>query len=243
MSSNADQLSLGQGTLAAGSAAAVPSYLSDTYTWAYLNHRTLPWLDRAEVVSAILWGNAGRLMRAAVMEFAPGQKVLQAACVYGDFSEMLARRVGGMGALDVVDVAQLQVDNARRKLARLPQARVRRADLAAADIGVAPGSLDGVACFFLLHEVPGETRRRIVENLLGAVGVGGKVVFTDYHRPHSWHPLRPIMALVFRTLEPYAVSLQEENITDLSPRAGDFSWTKTTRFGGLYQQVVGVRER
>jgi hypothetical protein len=36
----------------------LPDYLRDTYTWAYLDHRTLPWLDRPVVVSAILWGNA-----------------------------------------------------------------------------------------------------------------------------------------------------------------------------------------
>lgn len=239
-----DELSLGAGQAAAPAPAeGIPDYLARTYTWAYLNGRTLPWLDRAEVVSLILWGNAGRLMRAAVAEFAPGQKVLQAACVYGDFSAMLARRVGGLGRLEVVDVAQLQVDNARRKLGKMAQARVRRADLAADDIGVAPASLDGVACFFLLHEVPAEARLRIVDNLLATVRVGGKVVFTDYHRPHPWHPLGPVMALVFRTLEPYATSLQDQDIRELSFRGPDFEWKKTTRFGGLYQQLVATRLR
>jgi len=244
MNSDLDNLSPGPApAIAPGPQVLIPEYLARTYTWAYLNRRTLPWLDRPEVVSAILWGNAARLMRAAVAEFAGGQRVLQAACVYGDFSSMLARQVGGKGELEVVDVAPLQVDNARRKLAGLPQARARRADLAAPDIGVAPGSLDGVSCFFLLHEVPQETRRRIVDNLLATVRVGGKLVITDYHRTHRWHPLRPVMALVFRTLEPYAASLQGQDISALSPRAADFSWIKTTRFGGLYQQLVATRIR
>ena len=55
----------------------VPDYLRDTYTWAYLDHRTVPWLDQPVVVSAILWGNASRLMNAAVREFSAGQRVLQ----------------------------------------------------------------------------------------------------------------------------------------------------------------------
>ena len=32
----------------------VPDYLRDTYTWAYLDHRIVPWLDQPVVVSAIL---------------------------------------------------------------------------------------------------------------------------------------------------------------------------------------------
>ena len=50
------------------SAHRLPDYLRNTYSWAYLDHRTMPWLDRPVVVSAILWGNASRLMDAAVRD-------------------------------------------------------------------------------------------------------------------------------------------------------------------------------
>jgi ubiquinone/menaquinone biosynthesis C-methylase UbiE len=220
----------------------IPDYLENTYRWAYLDPRNMKWLDRPLVVAAILWGNARRLMRAAVAEFDAGQKVLQAACVYGDFSTLLADRLGPEGDLLVLDAAQVQVDNLTRKLDGRPHVRSRCADLAAAELGVKPASLDGVACFFLLHEVPPEARRRVVDNLLSLVRVGGKVVFTDYHRPARWHPLRPVMALVFRVFEPFAASLQGEDIAGLSPRAAHFRWHKRTAFGGLYQQVVAIRE-
>ncbi len=223
-----------------GTGAAIPPYLSRTYTWAYLSHRTLPWLDRPSVVSAILWGNAGRLMRAAVSEFAPGERVLQAACVYGGFSPMLAEQVGTSGALDIVDVAPIQLANVGRKVAGLPQVRLVHRDLA--DPGEV-GGYEGVCCFFLLHEVPPPARSRIVDNLLAAVRPGGKVVFVDYHRPRRWHPLRPVMAQVFRWLEPYADSLLDAPIESLSPSAGEFEWRKTTSFGGLYQHVVAIRRR
>lgn len=221
-------------------ACAVPSYLSRTYHWAYLSHRTLPWLDHEWVVSAILWGNARRLMRAAVEEFAPGQRLLQAACVYGPFSRLLAERVGCNGALDVIDVAPIQVANARRKLDGLAHAEVRQGDLARPDC-LAAGAHEAVCCFFLLHEVPPVERACIVHNLLGAVEPGGKIVFVDYHRTRPWHPLRPVMAQVFRWLEPFAPSLLDADITALSPLSEEFAWKKTTLFGGLYQKVVGVR--
>ncbi len=217
----------------------LPHYLTSTYTWAYLNRHTLPWLDRSLVVSAILWGNAGRLMRAAVAEFQPGQRVLQAACVYGGFSAMLAERVGAGGALEVVDVAPIQIANVRRKLARHPQAQARVADLALP----IEQHHDGVCCFFLLHEVPHEQRARIVDNLLAAVAPGGVAVFVDYHRPHRLHPLAPVMRQVFRHLEPFAESLLDAPIASLSPRAAAFEWSHRTVFGGLYQHVVARRKR
>jgi SAM-dependent methyltransferase len=222
---------------------AVPDYLQRTYRWAYLDPRNLRLLDRPLVVSAILWGNADRLMRAAVAQFEPGQRVLQAACVYGAFSALLAARLGERGELLVVDAAPIQIANLRRKLGDLHWLRTRCADLASGAPGLPPASRDGVACFFLLHEVPSDARRRIVDNLLAQVRVGGKVVFTDYHRPARWHPLRPVMALVFRGFEPYARSLLDEDIRNLSPRGADFEWTHETRFGGLYQQVVATRRR
>lgn len=218
----------------------IPKYLSRTYTWAYLDPRTLRWLDRPAVVSAILWGNANRLMRSAVAEFSDGQRVLQAACVYGAFSRMLAERIGAAGALEIVDVAALQIANARRKLAGLAHVVLRQADLSLPGCLSADGH-DAVCCFFLLHEMPEEERRRVVDHLLRAVRPGGKIVFVDYHRPRRWHPLRPVMAAVFRWLEPYAPSLFEHSIESRSPRAADFEWKKATCFGGLYQKLVGVR--
>lgn len=170
-------------------------------------------------------------------EFSPGQRVLQAAAVYGDFSVRMARRLGRDGQLNVVDVAPIQVANTRRKLGGWPNARAQVADLTE-PLGV---GFDAVCCFFLLHEVPAPVRRAIVSNLLEAVEPGGKIVFVDYHQPRWWHPLRPVMAMVFRYLEPFANSLLAESIETLVPETAEFEWRKETFFGGLYQKVVGVR--
>ncbi|CAK0737831.1 Methyltransferase [Gammaproteobacteria bacterium] len=215
----------------------IPDYLQRTYHWAYLSDLGQLLLDRPIVVSTILWGNARRLMTAAAAEFAPGQRVLQSACVYGDFSPILARRVGPSGQLTVIDVAPIQTSNCQRKLHPYPHAKVRVADAAAP----LAEDVDGVCCFFLLHEVPEDYKVRIVDNLLGTVAPGGKVVFVDYHRPHSLHPLKGIMALVFRWLEPYAPILWEREIQSYASRAEEFTWEKCTYFGGLYQKVVAVR--
>lgn len=221
----------------------IPEYLDHTYHWAYLSRRWLGWLDRQGVVSAILWGQDCQLMARCLGEFRQGERVLQAACVYGEFSLHLAERLGPSGELLVVDVADLQLDNLRHKLPAGVPVTLYQADLTRIDDSMLPNELDGVCCFFLLHEVPAELRPRLVDQLLAHVKIGGKVVFTDYHRPQPWHPLRPVMAAVFAWLEPYAPSLLGQDISSLSPRGDDFVWRKTTHFGGLYQQLVGIRRR
>jgi SAM-dependent methyltransferase len=217
--------------------AALPDYLVDTYSWAYLRPCSLRLLDRHVVVNGILWGNYHSLVRAACAEFAPGDCILQAASVYGDLSSRLADRVGEQGFLDVIDIAPLQVAHCRRKLAGRENVRVRVADAAIPD----RAGYDGACCFFLLHEVPDLQKRQIVNALLAAVRPGGKILFVDYHQPVRWHPLRPVMAAIFRWLEPYAAGLVSRSIAEFAERGQDFRWRKETRFGGLYQLVVAER--
>ncbi len=215
----------------------VPAYLRDTYTWAYLSPVGRLVFDHPVVVSAILWGNYHRLIRAALTEVSPGQRVLQTACVYGSFSVRLADAIGPNGRLDIIDVAQIQVDNCARKLDGRPAARVWRADA----VSPPKGPYDRVFCFFLLHEVPDDYKARIVNAVLDRVGPRGRAVFVDYHRPVPWHPLRPVMWGVFKLLEPFALTLWDREIESFAARARDFTWTKRGHFGGLYQMTVAAR--
>ncbi len=214
----------------------LPEYLRKTYTWAYLHPLALRIFDRPSIVSAILWGNYHRLMDTALAEVAPGQSALQTACVYGDFSPRLAARLGPEGRLDLIDVAPIQIDNARRKLAPYPTAHLTVCDATAPP----PGPYDRVICFFLLHEVPEDYKARIVDAVLTRVGPGGRAVFVDYHRPTTWHPLRPVMWAVFRLLEPFAMALWQHTIRDYATNAERFTWRTETLFGGLYQKTVAT---
>jgi SAM-dependent methyltransferase len=215
----------------------VPTYLREIYDWAYLNPRNVRLLDREFVVATILWGNHNRLRQSAFEEIHPGQQVLQSSCVYGDFSPALARQVGSKGRLQVFDVAPIQVERCRRKLRNFPQASVRLADAAQPS-----GELyDAVCCYFLLHEIPADYKRKVVDALLGSVVPGGKVVFVDYHRPHFAHPLKVITSLVFDTLEPFAKDLWRNEISDFASAPGGFVWRKQTYFGGLFQKVIASR--
>lgn len=216
----------------------IPAYLWENYYWAYLNPRNVRLLDRELVVKVILWGQHRRLRSAAFAELEPGQDVLQPACVYGDFSPALAEHLGPQGSLEITDVAPIQVARCHRKLRNLPQATIRRADASRPD----SRTYDAVCCYFLLHELPDDYKRGVVDALLERVGPGGKVVFVDYHKPHWAHPLKPITSLVFDTLEPFAKSLWRREIMDFAADAAPFKWRKKTYFGGLFQKVVAERK-
>ncbi len=215
----------------------LPAYLEDNYWWAYLRPASLAVFDHTPVVSAILWGCYNRLKRAAFAEIQTGQNVLQAACVYGDLSPQLAEVLGPAGRLDVVDIAPIQAENCRRKLRAFPNARVRIADAAAPG----GGPYDAIVCFFLLHELPDDHKRRVVDGLLDSVVPGGKVVFVDYHLPSLFHPMKGPTSVVFDRLEPFAKTLWRREISSFATVAERFNWRKETYFGGLYQKVVAER--
>lgn len=215
----------------------IPAYLRERYNWAYLNPRNAKFLDHESVVAAILWGNHNRLQQSVFSEIQPGQQVLQPACVYGKFSVALARHIGPHGLLQVSDVAPLQVERCRYKLRDFPQAKVRLAD-AARPCGE---FYDRVCCYFLLHEMPSDDRRKTVDALLGSLPPGGTAIFVDYHKPFIAHPLKVIMGLVFNFLEPFAKDLWHDEIVDFASAPDNFVWCKQTYFGGLYQKVTAHR--
>lgn len=217
----------------------LPSYLRETYTWAYLTPKLAAFFDHQPVVEVILWGNGVKLADLACSEIAPGSRVMQPAAVYGVFSKKLAEAVGPTGWLEVRDVAPLQIDRTRRKLAGYPRAALRLHDAAVPD----PTRFDAVVCFFLLHEVPDDVKRQVIRAMLQSVETGGKVIFVDYHGPSRFHPLKQLMSFINWWLEPFAARMWKTEIKDMAGSAGDaFEWRKTTRFGGLYQMVVATRK-
>jgi SAM-dependent methyltransferase len=218
-------------------ARSIPKYLSETYAWAYLSRKNARLLDRDAVVNAVLLGNHQRLREAALSEIAQGQRVLQAAHVYGRLIPELARRVGFGGRLDVIDIVPLQVALCRLKLRGCPQARVWIADAR----NFAGDTYDVVNCFFLLHEIPDQDKRSVVDALLTKVAPGGKAIFIDYHAPGPRNPLRGFYRRLFDLLEPFAATMWDHEVHEFSAEARNFRWEKVTMFGGIFQKAIAHR--
>jgi ubiquinone/menaquinone biosynthesis C-methylase UbiE len=215
---------------------AVPGYLQQTYWWAYVHPRAVKLFERQWLVNLILWGNFARL-RDAALDALGGRisgRTLQVACVYGDLTSRLRKRLTTAGSLDVVDVLKVQLDNLARKLTGDPRVGLIQGDSAALDIPTA--SYDQVLLFFLLHEQPEDVRRRTLSEAFRVLKPGGKLVIVDYHRPNKTNPLYLPMVAILKTLEPFAMDLWRHEIKGwLSQEA---VVEKSTSFGGLYQLLT-----
>jgi len=222
--------------------AVIPEYLHNTYWWAYLHPRAVHIFERQWLVNLILWGNFARLRDAALQEMGDviNGRVLQVACVYGDFTEHLVRRLGPQGSLDVIDVAPIQIKNLQTKLSKPQHVNALLQD--STDLHFEDGSHDSVVVFFLLHEQPADVRRKTIAEALRVTKPGGKLVFVDYHKPVAASPFRYLMVPVLTTLEPFAMDMWNGEIVDWLPTDVKVSQIeKQTYFGGLYQKVVITR--
>jgi len=217
----------------------VPSYLRAHYWWAYIHPFGVKLFERQWLVNLILWGNYSRLRDAALTELGellPGT-TLQVACVYGDLSERIGKRVAtAHGRLDVVDVVPIQLQNLRGKLSADTPARLMAMD--SARLQLPDHSYDRALVFFLLHEQPANVRRRTLREVFRVVKPGGKVVIVDYARPRWWHPLRYLWWPVFAALEPFALDFWRQDMeTWLPPTHVNRLCLRGVFFGGLYQLV------
>jgi ubiquinone/menaquinone biosynthesis C-methylase UbiE len=96
-------------------------------------------------------------------------------------------------------------------------------------------TFDVVLCSLGLMYLPDP--QRAVREWQRVLKPGGRLVIVDYHRPHRLNPLRPLMALVLRTLEPYALDLWRHELAAWLPHDRG-ALRKRTLFGGLYQLVT-----
>ncbi len=220
----------------------IPRYLRQAYWWAYIHPRAVRLFERGWLVNLILFGNYARLRDAALDELGPAVegRTLQVACVYGDLTPRLQQRLAPGARLDVVDIVPIQLANLAGKLA--PDERVALVHCDSTSLHAADATYDQVLLFFLLHEQPEIVRRWTLAEAMRVVKPGGKVVVVDYHRPAKWHPLRPLMRLVFRALEPYAHELWDSGVEAFLPeQALPVATRAKTFFGGLYQLLVLTR--
>ena len=230
------------GPSAAALAPPIPRYLEQVYWWAYVHPKAVHLFEREWLVNAILFGHYGRLRDAALAEL--GEQVqgrtLQVACVYGNLTPRLQQRLAPDASLDVVDILPIQLANLSRKLRPDPRVALMHSD--SSSLACPDASYDQVLLFFLLHEQPEATRRATLAEAMRVVRPGGRVVIVDYHRPVRWHPMRPLMKLVFRRLEPYAMDLWQHELREFMPAgAAPASVEQRTWFGGLYQRLVLIR--
>ncbi|MBF0453766.1 MAG: class I SAM-dependent methyltransferase [Magnetococcales bacterium] len=221
----------------------IPTYLEQTYWWAYIHPKGVQFFERQWLVNLILWGNFAKLRDVALEEISVSEagSVLQIACVYGDFTPKVLAALPKGAMLDVVDVAPVQLHNLAAKLNGQTNIRLHHQDANA--LTFAKSSYDNVVVFFLLHEQPAEVRIKTIQEALRVVRPGGKLIMIDYHKPKASNPFRYIMIPILRALEPFALDMWKNEIVDwVPPDLPIAEARKETYFGGLYQKVILIKE-
>jgi ubiquinone/menaquinone biosynthesis C-methylase UbiE len=216
----------------------IPDYLEQTYWWAYVHPKAVYVFERQWLVNLILWGNFNRLRDAAlsILGSTLDGRTLQIACVYGNLTAKIRERLTEDAELHIVDILPVQLDNLARKLPADPRVKLIHAD--SADLPMANASYDRALLFFLLHEMPEDVRRKTISEALRMVKPGGQLVIVDYHQPSKLNPLYWPMQGILRTLEPYAMDLWRQPISDWLPPDVEIRESRhRTAFGGLYQML------
>lgn len=217
----------------------IPAYLEKTYWWAYVHPNAVAFFDRHWIINLILMGNFVKLRDIAVNELGLDihGRILQIACVYGDFSVRLAQHLAPDGSLDIIDVVPIQLENVRKKIP--PSAPVRLVQRDSASLKFADATYDQAILFFLLHEMPATVREKTLSEALRVLKPGGKLVIVDFHKPLAWNPFRYLYPSMFRLLEPFALDIWNQSIEEwLPPGFNPQNISQQTYFGSLYQKVV-----
>lgn len=104
-------------------------------------------------------------------------------------------------------------------------------------------NFDSVVLFFLLHELPTEAKIKTINEAFRVLAGGGKLVFIGYHRPSLLNPFRYIMFPILKWLEPFAMDMWKNEITDwiIKDQTDLYTIKKETFFAGLYQKIVFIK--
>lgn len=215
---------------------ALPPYLTDIYSWLYLNPKLYNLLDNSILLNILTLGYHHILTSELKKEIYPHSHILQIGVTLGSQIEKTYAGVGMLGSYTIVDIIPNLLENCREKHLE------EHITMAQGDASKAiKGEYDTIICYFLLHELPPQTRTKLLNNVIKALKPGGKAVFIDYHIPSSYNPLKYIIRAVNRLYQPFAESLWKNSIKDMTPHAETCSWSQQTYFAGVYQKVTATK--
>lgn len=213
----------------------LPLYHSAIYPNLYKEEKWFRFFGNKIVSNVVSLFTRDKIIDSFIEEIMPKSKVLQMGISFGDEIQAVAEQVGYKGRFDIIDVNNNQIAFAKERLGdSYPQVNFFHYDAEEK----LPEQYDVIICYMLLHEVPISSKINIVNNALKSIKRDGKVIFVDYGRPGTLHPLAYIVRMFNRLYQPFAEKLWDREIASYAEKDLDYNWKKQRFLGGLYQKVV-----
>jgi len=135
----------------------------------------------------LLLGKQGAYNReiVALLELAPGQRVLDLGCGTGELTRMIADNLDAArgGQAVGIDAAVKMIQVARKKRGN----HACRFDVVAAEsLPYEDGAFDAVVSSLFFHHVDRELKQRTLAESFRVLPPGGKLVIADMHLPTTW---------------------------------------------------------
>ncbi len=193
-----------------------PEYLVRNYWWAYLWHWGGWFFDHQPIINAILFGQYKTLSHRALhdcMKNRPKGRLLQLTCAYGSMTPSLLKAMDD--ELYLMDVAEIQLEATRKKLAEADKKRLLSARMNAEYLAYTDNAFATVLIFFLLHELPPDARERSIGEAIRVLQPGGRIVITEYGAAPKKNLLWrfPLTRWVLKRLEPFLESFWQVDLT------------------------------
>jgi ubiquinone/menaquinone biosynthesis C-methylase UbiE len=194
----------------------------------YLGHTSAALYDLQ--VELLFGGTADAMRRRLVkplVQFARAQgasrsqplRILDVACGTGHFLRMLGAALPGEARLFGLDLSPHYIARAREALPR--ELDVSLVCDNAEKLPFVDASFDAVCSVFLLHEVPGEVRARVLREMARVVRPGGLVVVGDSIQLADAPELhKEILAFPARFHEPYYETYVKGDLSQLLEQSG-----------------------
>ena len=199
-----------------------PAYMNILFNKIYAHPKICGVLDDTRVVQLTNFFATDKLIKDLLREVPKNAHVLQIGLTFGKQIDALYNKVQKRGKLDIFDISGTQIDIAARKYA---DCNITITDYDATNSW--DEKYDVIICYNLLHELPLQTRAKVMDNVLNNLTTGGKAVFVDYAEPEGWNLLKYPLQWFNRLYRPFAESLWQQPLENFCTQKDNFRWHHT----------------
>ncbi len=171
-------------------------------------------------------------------EIASKRRIMQFGIPFGNQILQTSLTAGGLSTYCIIDINPTEVKRLQKKCKKNYNHLVIY-DQDARYI-THEKKYDYVICFFLLSDVPNESRKKIIKNALSILSPSGKAIFIDWSTPIKFHPFGYFLKIYNRLHHPFVEQFLKKDISDYVDKnfANRFSWKKTSYFGNMFKKTV-----